>query len=270
MVTAMNRRNARDSAPGSIQVVSRSAAVLRALRDHPDGCTLSQLSRAVSLPRSTVHRLLAALQVEGLIAANADGLSVIGPEIHRIAGGPTVDVADVIRPALRTLFEELDETVDLAVLEGDHLRFVDQIPAPHRLRAVSAVGATFPLHCTANGKAVLAALSDDQILRLLPEELSRFTPSTTTSRRALLAEIASTRATGLAIDREEHTDGICAMGFAAPVVNGNHFAITVPIPRQRFDGREAVIAAALGRARTEVATVLAARQGSNSREALGA
>ncbi len=136
--------------------------------------------------------------------------------------------------------------VDLAVLDGSVARFVEQIAAPHRLRAVSAVGAAFPLHCTANGKALLAALPAEHALSLLPARLERFTANTIVTRKALLAELDEVRSSGIAHDREEHTEGICAVGAAvldpagAPVA-----AISIPVPSQRFQGNEAHCAASL-------------------------
>jgi DNA-binding IclR family transcriptional regulator len=138
------------------------------------------------------------------------------------------------------------------VLDGDHLRFIDQIAAPHRLRAVSAVGATFPLHCTANGKALLAELSPDEVARILPTRLRRCTEATITVRAELVAELARVRSTHVAFDREEHTAGISAAGIAIRDPFGALAAISVPMPTQRFEGREAEIADALGVARRDI------------------
>ena len=106
-----------------------------------------------------MHRLTTALAMEGLVAAaSPNGRVRLGPELTRLAVGTRRELRHELRPFMQRLFERLNETVDCAILDGDHLRFVDQIAAPHRLRAVSAVGAVFPLHCTANGKALLAEL----------------------------------------------------------------------------------------------------------------
>ena len=70
------------------------------------------------------------------------------------------DFIALARPFLERLSEELHETVDLSTVKKDHLVFIDQVIGPQRLRTVSAVGETFPLYCTANGKAYLAQLSD--------------------------------------------------------------------------------------------------------------
>lgn len=145
---------------------------------------------------------------------------------------------------------------DLAVLDGDHLRFVDQIPAPHRLRAVSAVGATFPLHSTANGKAVLALLSDEEIGRLLPAKLPRHTPNTIGTRAALLQELADVREDGVAFDREEHTVGISAAGFAFRDPAGRYAAVTVPMPTQRMAGREKLLRARLAMSARDLAKAM--------------
>jgi DNA-binding IclR family transcriptional regulator len=238
---------------GGIQVISRAVQILQALDGERNGLSLSQLAGRTGLPRSTVHRLLAALEVEGFVAAASPGGRMrLGPALLRLAEAGRPDLQQLIRPAMQRLFDELDETIDLAVLDGDHLRFVDQIPAPHRLRAVSAVGATFPLHCTANGKAVLALMADDEVRRLLPGRLPRHTPNTITSRPTLLRELADIRERGVAFDREEHTAGISAAGFGFRDPAGRYAAVTVPMPTQRFEGREQAIATRLVRVARDV------------------
>jgi DNA-binding IclR family transcriptional regulator len=235
---------------GGIQVISRAAQILRALDGSPDGLSLSQLADRAGLPRSTVHRLTTALAAEGLVAAASPTARVrLGPELTRLAIGARREIRQELRPYMERLFERLNETVDLAILDGDHLLFVDQIAAPHRLRAVSAVGAKFPLHCTANGKALLAALSREAVIEMLPPGLEQFTERTTTRRSDLLEELESVRETGVAYDREEHTHGICAGGIAIVDAFGALAALSVPMPVQRFRGREEEIARELLRTR---------------------
>jgi len=246
-----------DEARSGIQVIARAAELLRALDGEPQGLSLSQIAGRIGLPRSTVHRLVTALEREGFVAAaSPNGRVRLGPELLRLAEGGRRDIQAELRPLMQRLFDDLDETVDLAVLDGDHLRFIDQIPAPHRLRAVSAVGATFPLHCTANGKAILALLGDEAASALLPPRLERFTPATTIQRRALLAELAEIRERGVALDREEHTTGISAASIAVRDPRGTLAAISVPMPTQRFTGREAAIVRTLRAARADATATL--------------
>ncbi len=231
--------------------------MLRTLDGHPEGLSLAAIARAAELPRSTVHRLATALLAEGFLepASPAGGLR-LGPEILRLARAGTPDLREELRPFLELLAASLGETVDCAVLDGDQMRFVDQLPAPHRLRAVSAVGASFPLHCTANGKAALALMGRERALRLLPARLQRFTPATITRRAELMAELERIQRSGVAFDLEEHTAGICAAGIAVGDLSGRIAALSVPVPAQRFAGREDELAGELRRVRTLVAARL--------------
>ena len=250
---------ANDLAAGGIQVLSRSFAILRALEGETAGLSLSQLAERTGLPRSSVHRLVTALEAERFLsAASPTGGVRLGPEIMRLAQSVRPDLRSVLHATMERLYEEVNETVDLATLDGDHLRFIDQIAAPHRLRAVSAVGDAFPLHCTANGKAILALLPEATARDLLPDRLARHTPKTHTARKALLAELADVRRTSIAFDREEHTEGISAVGFAVRHGPATYAAITVPMPTARFEDREDEIVAAVHLAREEALAAISA------------
>lgn len=228
-----------------VQAIARAGAILRALEANPQGLGLGELATAVELPKSTAHRLVAALADEDLLVQGPGGKVRLGGGLARLAAAGLEVLSGLLRPVLLELRRELDETVDLAVLEGAGVRFVDQLPAPRRLRATSAVGEIFPLHCTANGKALLAAMPDEQALALLPERLPRLTRQTIVTRQAMRAELARIRTTGVAFDREEHTEGICAVGAAVGDASGPVAAISVPVPTQRFRGRERHLAAAV-------------------------
>jgi DNA-binding IclR family transcriptional regulator len=228
-----------DKAKTGVQAIARAGSVLRALEDEPEGLTLAELSQAVGLPKSTVHRLVAALTEEELLGAAPGNRIRLGGGLTRLGATARQALRHDLIPVLRQLHAEVDETVDLAVLDGAAVRFVDQLSAPHRLQAISAVGASFPLHCTANGKALLAALPDEQVRVLLPVRLERFTASTITTRAELLRELEGVRRAGVAFDREEHTEGISAVGAAvldevgAPVA-----ALSIPVPTARFERGE--------------------------------
>jgi DNA-binding IclR family transcriptional regulator len=228
-----------------IQVVARVADVLRALAGSPDGLGLSELALAVGMPKSTVHRLVSALELEDFVTPARAGKIHLGRGIARLGAATRDSVRDQIRPFLLSLHRELEETVDLSVLDGATARFIDHIPAPHRLRAVSAVGAVFPLHCTANGKALLATMPEEQANAALPSRLPALTPKTITTRRDLFDELVRVRTDGVAYDREEHTLGICAVGAVVRDPFGPVAAISVPVPTQRFAGNEAELARVL-------------------------
>jgi DNA-binding IclR family transcriptional regulator len=109
------------------------------------------------------------------------------------------------------------------------------------LRTVSAVGESFPLYCTANGKAYLAQCDAAAIEPLIGATFEARTPNTVTRIEALLRELKTVRKQGVAFDREEHTLGICAAGVALRDPHGNYVAISVPVPSQRFYDRQTLI-----------------------------
>ena len=237
----MNRLVTNDKS--QVQVIARAATILRALEDENGGLSLGQIAQRVNLARSTVQRIVAALETEKLvIAATPNGRVRLGPTIMRLAASVRSDFISLARPFLERLSAELEETVDLSTVKKDHLVFIDQVIGSHRLRTVSAVGETFPLHCTANGKAYLAQLTDSAIEALLGASYSPHTPKTLTRLDALLADLKAVRKTGVAFDREEHTLGICAAGVAMHDPLGNAVAISVPVPIHRFENRQNLIA----------------------------
>jgi DNA-binding IclR family transcriptional regulator len=227
----------------SVQVIARAATILRALEEENAGLSLGQIAQRVNLARSTVQRIVAALQSEKLlISATPNGRVRLGPTILRLAASVRSDFLALARPFLERLSEELHETVDLAMVKKNQLIFIDQVIGSQRLRAVSAVGETFPLTCTANGKAYLAQLSDKAVEALVGRTYVPRTPKTITRLDVLLKELAAVRRSGVAFDREEHTLGICAAGVALQDPLGNPVAISVPVPSQRFADRKALIA----------------------------
>jgi DNA-binding IclR family transcriptional regulator len=242
-----------------VQVIARAAAILRALEEQPAGLSLGQIAQRVDLARSTVQRIVAALAAEKLLmAASPTGRMRLGPTILRLAASARTDFVALARPFLVQLSNELNETVDLATIKRDHLIFVDQVIGPHRLRAVSAVGETFPLYCTANGKAYLAQLDEVAVARLIGTSFERRTANTITRLNELLRELKSVRKSGVAFDREEHTVGICAAGVVMRDPLGNDVAISVPVPAQRFHAQEKLIAERLLATRRSLQQHLAA------------
>lgn len=235
----------RRASVNGVQVIERVGQVLRALHAEPQGLSLSQLAERVNLPRSTVQRVVAALVREGLLAsASPNGRVRLGPELNRLAASRR-ELSDDLAPFMEQLHEQFDETVACSVIDGDTQRCVAQIAAPHRLRTEFPVGGHLPLHCTANGKALLAELSSAELQSILPPRLPRFTPNTITSRRKLEEHLAVVRDTGVAFDHDERTLGISAAATAVRDHFGSLASICVATPTHRFVGREQELAAAL-------------------------
>ncbi|WP_170474091.1 IclR family transcriptional regulator [Ruegeria arenilitoris] len=218
----------------SIQVISRAAEIMRALAENSDGQSLGQISKQVKLPRSTVQRIVAALITEGFISTNgSSGGIMLGPEIQSLAQAVTAGFKDRIRPMMKSISKETGETVDLAILEGNRMRFIDQIVGGQRLRTVSRIGDTFPLTNTANGKAALASLPVTEATKLIINEFEDW-PDFARPLPDLLVELEGIQGGALARDDNEHTEGVSALGFAISDPAGEIYAVSVPVPSSRF------------------------------------
>lgn len=217
-----------------IQVITRAADILRLLGQETDGLSLGQIAKKVHLPRSTVQRIVSALAVEGFITVeNRNGGIRLGPEIQALAQAAKIDMKDRLRPLMKRISEETGETVDLAILDGSQMLFIDQIEGTQRLRTVSSIGESFPLTKTANGKAALSCMDVKEREAKISAEVARgiLAPSAVPG---LKREIEYIRSGKLARDESEHTDGISALGFAIKAENDDIFAISVPVPTTRY------------------------------------
>ncbi|MBT3989042.1 MAG: IclR family transcriptional regulator [Rhodospirillaceae bacterium] len=231
--------SSKDTSSG-IRVISRAAEILRTLNDESRGLSLGQIAAQVNLPRSTVQRIVGALKIEGFIIDGPGESQIrIGPAFFSIAAASLSDFKDPIRPYLEELCGELNETVDLSILSGSSVVFLDQCSSRRKgLVAVSEVGARFPAHSCAPGKCLLAEEDESDLAHILPPDMEQLTKATITDIAALKVELNAVRERGVAIDRQEHTDGISAVSTAIIDLPRGTAAISIPMPTQRFEGNE--------------------------------
>ena len=249
----------RDRHAGGIQVIARAAAILRTLSEADGGTSYGELAKHVDLPRSTVQRIVQALLAEKLVAVDADGISV-GVGIARLAAASSrPDLQAALRAHLHALHRRVDETVDLSQMSGAHLRFIEQLVSTQELRVAQSRETMFPLYCTANGKAALATMSDRAIARLLGDAWYAYTPLTIATLPALLVDIAEVRRTGFAYDRQEHSDGVCAIGISVVPPEGPPYAMSIAVPQARFERVLPELKVALVACRAEVLATLGTR-----------
>lgn len=227
-----------------IQVVSRAASILRVLKETKTGMSLGQIADRVNLPRSTVQRITSALAEEGFVIADANGRGLkLGPELGALAGATHHNIVEHCRLLLNELSRKTGETTDLAVMRGIGMVFLDQVPGTHRLTTVSHVGEVFPLTTTANGKACLAQLPEDDAVKLAQNEWRR--NGVTADVTEFLRELETVRECGLAYDLDQHSTGVSAIGFAFKGWGEELHAISVPVPSSRFPKQKKSIEEAL-------------------------
>jgi len=249
METRVNAETVGDedkSAGMGVQVIARAASVLRALESRPNGLSLGEIAREVGLARSTVQRIVAALANENFVVEAKPGRGVrIGPGLARIAASISANLTEILHPHLVALRDQVGETVDLSILSGGSAVFIDQIPGQRRLVAISGIGERFPLHCTANGKAMLACFNKQDAATLVDKSVSEHPDHRLADLAKLLREFDTIRRRSLAFDLGEHDIGISAVGTALLDSFGRPVAISIPAPTHRFNAERDALAKAL-------------------------
>ncbi len=215
-----------DKAYPGTQAVQRAMALLKAFDDDHPTWGLSQLSRETGLNKTTVHRLLAALEREGMLGRAADGESyVLGPEVV-VLGGRALrsnNLRAIARPELERLADDTRETASLEILSAGEMLVIDELVGGYLMSGVPDLGSRWPLHASSTGLAVLAFLPEPDANDLLPRTLPVVTAATITGHSALRAELARVRERGYSVADETLEVGLVAI--AAPIFDHDGRAI---------------------------------------------
>ena len=217
---------------GGIQVIARASAIMRALGAQPQGLSLAAIAQAVGLPRSTVQRIIAALEVQKLVEALPGSGYRLGPALGELIHQAHGDIISIARQSLEELGEALGETVVLSCIRGQQTHAIFRVIGENELRVVIPLGRSMPMHATADGKVLLSTLTDDSIVQWLTPAPQKLTANTL-ALPALLEQITQIRGTGIALDNEEHTPGVSAISVLLPTLMGPH-AVSVVAPTARF------------------------------------
>jgi IclR family KDG regulon transcriptional repressor len=231
-------------APGSSKSLQKALRILLHLGQYGPELGITDLASTMNLNKSTVYRLLNAMAKFEVVEQNPENERYrLGLKLHEL-GLKALESRTLQREAHRFLLEmsrRSQETVSLAVPSPGAVICLDRVNSPHTVISIStSVGARFPVHCTAVGKAVLAYLSDEQIDAILQNNgLRRFTPATLTRVVDLQEDLRQIRERGYAIDNQELERGLS--GVAAPVRTAQGrviAALGMAGPTLRFRGRE--------------------------------
>jgi len=187
--------------------------------------SLTQIAENVNLPKSTVHRLIATLGSKRfLIRDAARGKYRLGYQFLDIASRVLTTVnQEWVLPYLKRLAEECGETVDLAVMDGDHVIYLQVVESTQRVKLAAALGQRLPAFCTASGKAFLAFLPYEDMKLILHTGLKRYTEHTHQTFPDLYKDLEVTRQRGFAISRQEYENDINAV--AAPILETSGYPI---------------------------------------------
>jgi len=198
-------------------VTSRVLAVLGAFDAEHRHLTLTQLSRRTGLPMATTHRLAAELTGWGALERGSGGRYRIGLRLWEVGSlAPRgLGLREVALPFLEDLYEATHENVQLAVLDGAEVVYLERIPGRHSVGVLTRVGGRWPAHITGVGLALLAHASPEVQERYLAGPLARYTERTITDPVRLRRELAEVRRAGYAVSDGQVT--LDALSVAAPV-----------------------------------------------------
>ena len=204
----------------AVRSVDRAAALLLALGNSPGDAGVTELARRLGLHKSTASRLLATLQRRGLVEQDEEsGKYRLGLVVIRLAerAERTLDLKGIAYAELERLARTTRETVSLGILERDAYLTVAQVDGPNMVACPDWTGRTTPLHCTASGKVLLAALAERDVLRIARPGLPARTERTITTLETLMEELAKIRRRGFATAFSEWIAGTNAI--AVPVLD---------------------------------------------------
>jgi len=223
-----------DARTGGVQSVRRAFLVLELLADGGGRATLSELASRSGLPAPTIHRLVRTLVEGGYLRQEPSRAYALGPRLVRLGEGAGRLLGSWVQPALAALVEATGETANMAVLDGDRVVYLAQVPSKHSMRMFTEVGRRVHVHCTAVGKALAANLTEADLRALLVRAgMPAQTPNTITDAETLVAHLRQVRHQGFATDEAEQELGVRCVAVPVPDAPAP-VALSVSGPSARF------------------------------------
>ena len=236
-LTGRGMTQASATAGGRIQVIDRLVALLEALARNGGGASLKVLAAETGLHPSTAFRILASAAENGLIERGNGGLYGFGARLTAWAAlrqGET-DIRDLARPVMEWLRDQVEETINLTLREGDEVLYVERA-TPHRMmRVEQMIGSRAPLHVTAVGKLLLASRGETAVRDYAARTgLPAYTEHTLTRVEDLWRQASQDLAAGYAFDNEEAEIGVGCIGVLIRDPAGEPLAgLSISAPRER-------------------------------------
>jgi DNA-binding IclR family transcriptional regulator len=226
----------------SVPALDRANAVLTVLNEEPYQWRLSDLSRKLGISKSTLYSLMVTMERLQWVNRDRNEAYAIGSALGRYGSAffRQYDLIEDFRRLAEPVMRKLQESVQLAVLEGSDVLYLAKVEAASPVQMVSGPGIRFPAHATGLGKSLMAGMNEEQIYVLFPQEtLPKITVHTLGSREALIQEIKIGKQKGYTTDIQEGIMGFCCV--AAPIRKSNGdivAAVSCSMPIHHWEGKK--------------------------------
>ena len=205
------------AATGGVQSLERAFDLLERMADAGGEVGLSELSGSSGLPLPTIHRLMRTLVACGYVRQQPSRRYALGPRLIRLGESASRLLGTWARPYLARLVEETGETANMALLDGDEVVYVAQVPSRHSMRMFTEVGRRVLPHSTGVGKVLLAHAPADEVRALLSRTgMPAATEKTITTPEDFLDELERVRSDGYAVDDNEQEVGVRCIAVSVP------------------------------------------------------
>lgn len=227
----------------TVKSVDRALCIIEKLKENSSGMGVTDLSTALGVSKSTIHRLLMSLNVENYVSQEpSTGKYLLGLKFIEIGElvSENLDIRKVTSSFLKELASRTQETVHLVIMEKNEVVYIDKVESPATVRMYSRVGKRTLMHCTGVGKVFLANLPTEVVQSILMQQpMVGFTKNTIISKEELLKQLKLIKKNGYAFDDEEHEEGVKCIAAPIKDYNGNVIAaISIAIPTLRWDNRK--------------------------------
>jgi len=221
-----------------VQSLTRALIILEILSEYDGGLTLTELARLCELPTSTTHRLLTTLENRRFVRFNrASNLWSIGVQSFVVGNtfARSRNFVPLAKIFMRHLMDQAGETVNLATHDQEEIVYLAQVECREIVRAFVRPGSRAPLHCSAVGKAILAAMPDVDRNRITQHQMTGSSDTSNLYTPSLMNELEDVKRRGYAIDDEEQSVGMRCVASVIYDENGGPLAaVSVSGPTTRI------------------------------------